>query len=217
MNEEDVRITRATAGDFNDVLKLYYEFYSELRSKQGWRPHPIEEYAEDVRRYLRSDAVFIARVGGEAVGFARVSMREGSYWIEEIYVRPEHRGKGIGKALVKAAEEYIVKHDPAAYVMVLPQDTEAITFWVKAGYSTLNTIELVKYLKPIPGIKASRYVEVFGHVLRMLAWAKEGYGEAEAEYLEALKEFAEAGGSREEFLKVVASALKEWVKGKKGT
>ena len=46
---------------------------------------------------MRSDAVFIARVGGEAVGFARVSMREGSYWIEEIYVRPEHRGKGIGK------------------------------------------------------------------------------------------------------------------------
>ena len=39
MNEEDVRITRATAEDFNDVLKLYYEFYVELRSKQGWRPH----------------------------------------------------------------------------------------------------------------------------------------------------------------------------------
>lgn len=61
-----------------------------------------------------------------------------------------------------------------------------------------------------------RYVEVFGHVFRMVAWAKEGYGEAEAEYLEALKEFVEANGSREEFLRVVASALKEWVKGKRG-
>jgi len=216
MRKENTSITKATLEDFNDMLKLYYGFYAELRSKQGWRPHPIEEYAEDVRKYLKRDIVLIARVGSEAVGFARVSEREGSYWIEEIYVKPEHRGRGFGKALVKAAEEHIVRHDPAAYVMVLPQDKEAITFWIKAGYSTLNTIELVKYLKPIPGIRASRHVDVFGHLLRMLEWAREGYGDAEVSYLEALKEFIEAGGDREEFLRVVASALKEWVRKKKG-
>ncbi len=56
--------------------------YVKLRSKQGWKPHTLEEYAEDVRRYLKSDAIFIARVGGEAVGFVRVSKRGGSYRIE---------------------------------------------------------------------------------------------------------------------------------------
>ena len=35
MIEESICITKATAGDFNDVLKLYYEFYVELRSKRG--------------------------------------------------------------------------------------------------------------------------------------------------------------------------------------
>ncbi len=211
-----MRVVRAGERDFNEFLELYYEFYAELRGKQGWKPRSIDEYAEEVREYLRRDAVFIARDEGRPVGFVRVSERDGSYWVEEIYVRPEYRGKGVGRALVKVAEEYVAKHDLAVYVMVLPQDTQAVTFWVKAGYSTLNTIELVKYLKPVPGIGASRYVDVFGHALRMLTWAKEGYSEAEVTYLEALKEFVEAGGSREEFLRVVASALKEWVKGKKG-
>ena len=41
MNEENICITRAIAGDFNDVLKLYYEFLREVKEQAGLEaPHP---------------------------------------------------------------------------------------------------------------------------------------------------------------------------------
>ncbi len=46
--------------EYEELLRLYYEFYKELRSKQGWKPHSIDEYRVDVARIMEKDKVFVA-------------------------------------------------------------------------------------------------------------------------------------------------------------
>ncbi|WP_297129006.1 GNAT family N-acetyltransferase [Thermococcus sp.] len=144
-----MQILSLTKEHLNEFINLYIEFFKELRGKQGWNPHDEVEYqAEALHYFKRGDIILLAFEGDRAAGFIRVSSREDSFWIEELYVRPEFRGKGIGKALVKRAEEEVLKWDIALYLFVLPQDKDAITFWKKLGYDMINTIELVKDLEP---------------------------------------------------------------------
>ena len=208
-------VREASAKDFEALTRLYSGFYVELRSRQGWSPYPLNEYAKELRELMKRDKFFIAEdEEGKAVGFLRVSSREGSYWIEEIYVEPGERGKGYGKSLLVKAEEYVREKDKAIYLMVLPQDTEAIRFWLNAGYSTLNTIELVKYFSQVSHEASMRKMEVFGHLLNMFPWAEEKYSKEEKEFLQVLQDFANAGGSREELLKALTEGIASWLKSK---
>jgi len=65
--------------------------FRELRGKQGWFLQPPSEYANEVKELMERDKFFIAEdEKGEALGFIRVSEKEGN-WIEEIYVKPKRK------------------------------------------------------------------------------------------------------------------------------
>ena len=208
MQRERILVREANNGDLEELLDLYTGFYSELRSRQGLRPRSREEYRGEVERYLSRDKIFLAEASsGEVVGFIRVSTREGCYWFEELYVKPEHRGKGIGRMLVEKAEEYVRKDDPYVYIMVLLQDRRALSFWLHLGYKLLNTIELAKNLE---GEKEeTRPIPLLSHTLEIYRWAKEEYTPLEKRFLELVEEFHKKGGSGEELLKIFVSALEK--------
>lgn len=210
-----VVVRPATQDDLEDVLRLYYGFYKELRARQGWPPLSMEEYRKEVKELARRDRILMAFAEGAPVGFVRISEREGCHWLEEPYVVPERRGMGIGRKLVEEAEEYIRERDSAAYIMVLSQDWGAIEFWIHMGYGVLNTIELVKDLG-VAGID-SRTFEFFGYPIRIWKWRREDYDAAEREYLNALEEFYRLGGTRRLFLEIVAVALRRWTRGSERT
>ncbi|HWE40608.1 MAG TPA: GNAT family N-acetyltransferase [Isosphaeraceae bacterium] len=72
--------------------------------------HEAEATAEDIRRHLFGPRPFaealIAEHEGEAVGFALFFHNYSTFrgqpglYLEDLFVRPEHRGKGFGKALL---------------------------------------------------------------------------------------------------------------------
>ncbi|HEY0789004.1 MAG TPA: aminoglycoside 6'-N-acetyltransferase [Thermoanaerobaculia bacterium] len=83
-----------------------------------WPAHP-GEHAEEIASFFggaRSDPaeVFVADEGGALVGFAEVSIRshaEGCEpgriaYLEGWWVEPEHRDRGVGRALIAAVEEW---------------------------------------------------------------------------------------------------------------
>jgi len=191
------------------ILDLYYSFYVELRDKQGLNPGSREEYRSDVEEiFSRGDKIFVAFINDQPVGFVRISEREGAYWIEEIFVSPDYRGRGIGRALLKKAEKFISERDIAAYVMVLPQDKDAINFWLKMGYRVLNTIELVKEFVPTDRSRKVWFFEVFGYPVLLPKWEKESLSDIEREYLKILEKFL-SKFSREDYLRIVTEALKK--------
>jgi len=209
-----VEIIRLSGGHLPDFQELYIEFFRELRGKQGWNPHAEAEYRAEATHYFkRGDMIFLAIEKEEALGFIRVSSREGSFWIEELFVRPEFRGRGIGRALVERAEEEVRKHDDALYLFVLPQDKDAIAFWKRLGYDVINTIELVKDLEHLERL-SFHTVELLGEPFRIFRWRGEKFTEEEKRFMELLEEFYRKGGTKEEFLRLVNQTLEKWL-GKK--
>ncbi|ASJ02472.1 acetyltransferase [Thermococcus profundus] len=205
-----MEILRVSRDNLSDFQAMYVEFFKELRGKQGWSAGDEEEYRKEAEEYFnRGDIIFLAFDKAPA-GFIRISSRDGSFWIEELYVRPEFRGRGIGRALVERAEKEVLKHDAFLYLLVLPQDKNAIGFWKRMGYTTINTIELVKELKP--GEKGFHTVEILGEGFRIFKWRDEKFSDGEIRFMELLEEFYSKGGTKEEFLKLVNRALEGWLK-----
>ena len=206
-----MKIVQLTQRYLDSFIELYVEFFKELRSKQGCS-FQVEEFVQDAKRYFqRGDIIFLALENSKAIGFIRLSSREECFWIEEVYVRPEFRRRGIAKALVKRAEEEVSKQDDFLYLLVLPQDKDAITFWKKLGYDMINTIELVKNLRPTARGR-HHVIELIGEPFKIVRWSEEEFSEEEESFLELLREFYERGETKEDFLRLVNQSLREWLK-----
>lgn len=66
---------------------------------------PVRDAAEHLRT-MRDGVTFIADAGGALAGFAMVEPLDGESHLIEIDVDPAHQGKGLGKQLVAAAENW---------------------------------------------------------------------------------------------------------------
>lgn len=91
-----LRIRRGRAADAQAVLALEASFPTDRMS------------ARSVRRFLAvpSARVLVAEVDGRIGGALILLLRRNSAWgrIYSVVVHPEHRGLGIGRRLVEAAE-----------------------------------------------------------------------------------------------------------------
>ncbi len=107
MSSPPASIRAARADDSATIATLIRELaaYEQLEAQ-------ARAGAEDLRRHLFGDRpaaeVLLAEVDGQPVGFALFFPTFSTFrgqpglYLEDIFVRPEHRGRGIGKALLAA-------------------------------------------------------------------------------------------------------------------
>jgi GNAT superfamily N-acetyltransferase len=135
-----VKVRRLTAQDDPDAATgLLQRFFRE----EGFTT-PAATIADNLRSMLAIDrcAVLLAESHGEALGIATVSMEFGieygwSAELGDLYVLPEHRGKGISRALVAMAEDYLRSMGAVGYqVTVTPHgaDADLKRFYLGIGF-----------------------------------------------------------------------------------
>jgi ribosomal protein S18 acetylase RimI-like enzyme len=104
---EAAAVRRATPGDAPRVARLLHDFQAEYDE-----PSPGAEILEE--RYgelIRSKEMIVLLVGEGPDGFAQLRFRPWVYsaglhsYLEELYVVPDLRGNGLGRALLEAAME----------------------------------------------------------------------------------------------------------------
>jgi ribosomal protein S18 acetylase RimI-like enzyme len=103
----DIAVRRATDADAEAIGRLLHDFNTEF---EDVTPGP-EALAERVRELLGGEDFIVLLAGDEPRGLAVLRLRP-SIWTEgrecylaELYVQPQHRGRGLGKALMTATLE----------------------------------------------------------------------------------------------------------------
>ncbi|MFC7019006.1 MULTISPECIES: GNAT family N-acetyltransferase [Haloarcula] len=148
-----MEIRTATTGESETVVDMWVELASDQRA------HGSHLLAAANRRTIREsiagrifdESVLVATVDEDIVGFVMFTVRQGRYRqdvtqgsIENIYVRPGNRGRGIGSALLSAAEGRLADDDVDTVTLEMMASNEgARRFYQRHGY-TDHRVELEK-------------------------------------------------------------------------
>jgi GNAT superfamily N-acetyltransferase len=103
----DSTVRSAEAEDAETIGRLLHDFNTEFEE-----PTPSPEALADRVRALLSTDEFVVLLSGDAQGLAVLRFRPGIWtqalecYLAELYVRPERRGQGRGRALMEAAIDF---------------------------------------------------------------------------------------------------------------
>ncbi|GAB3277626.1 GNAT family N-acetyltransferase [Parasphingorhabdus pacifica] len=135
----DQRIRRVAEADVPAVVELVHALADYEKA-----PEECVLTADQLRRTLfgPSPALFghVAETGGEIAGFAlwflNFSTWKGTHgiYLEDLFVRPEHRGSGLGKALLRTLAEECVSRGYSRFEWwVLDWNEPSIDFYKSVG------------------------------------------------------------------------------------
>lgn len=139
-------ISRATGDDAETLRALFREYFAWL-GPEGWFTDLEAEVAALPGGY---DAVLLAREAGEVVGCVALrSLGDGACEMKRLYVRPEGRGSGAGRALAEA----IVAEARGRGYRRMRLDTLPTMGGAQALYRSLGFVETERYNEnPVAGV-----------------------------------------------------------------
>lgn len=131
-------IRRAGAGDAANVARLLHDFNSEYDESTP----SVPALAERIGELLGDGAITVLLAGDPPLGFALFRLRP-SLWakandtyLEELYVVPEHRRQGIGRALLEASIEAAREGGANHFELTTGEtDTEARALYESRGFT----------------------------------------------------------------------------------
>ena len=142
-SRKSVSIRRAQPSDCDALLELWKALLDEQEQMEGRfeRADDAEErWCNDYEEWLRDDEqrIFVAERKGEVSGYVSAcrwftspiykAARE--LFIEEMYVRPDARRKGIGRALLASVREWAEEMEiERLRIGVLAQNNDGRAFW----------------------------------------------------------------------------------------
>ena len=113
-----------------------------------------------MRRFLADLArnsyafVFVATVGDRTVGFVSGELREGSptflpkTWasVDDVFVGPDHRNRGIGRALIASVEEWArQKGASGVSLQVAAANGRGRKFYEELGFREISVYEVLEF------------------------------------------------------------------------
>ncbi len=135
--DEPVAIRRASPPDVDRLVPLfgaYREFY-----RQRTDPAAERRFLDD-RLAAEEAVVFLAEAGGVAIGFTLLypvfsSERLKPGWIlNDLYVAPEHRARGVGAALLRRAVTFARESGAAFVSLETAKDNPAQRLYAAEGW-----------------------------------------------------------------------------------
>ena len=127
---------------------------------------------ETTKQSLNNNSViFVARDHEKLIGFAKVQLWDGAYFVREVFVEKPFRRKSVGSKLLARCEHLAQRNgETSIYLTVEPKHSASIQYLICNGYDTLNMLELRKDLAKENRPARQGKIDVLGHRLRLLKW-----------------------------------------------
>src|SRR5262245_4801789 len=158
MPESTVEVRSAVEGELAAVTDLLVAQLREHRVET-----PEAKLAESLRAVLQHPErgrILVAVERGRPVGMAAVSfvwpLEHGgrSSWLEELYVEPAARGRGIGTRLLEAALRVAAEAGAVAVDLEVDADHQRVArLYARHGFHPLPRARWVRSLEPIAGTR----------------------------------------------------------------
>jgi ribosomal protein S18 acetylase RimI-like enzyme len=151
----DYRLRRATAGDAEAIAALHTDSWQ--RTYRGMMSDAFLDGGalEDRRRVWRERLgapdpdrlVVVADDGARIVGFVCVFARADAGWgayIDNLHVMYDWKGRGVGRALMRRAGEWVCETQPGTgvYLWVMEANAPARAFYDRLGARNVETIDM---------------------------------------------------------------------------
>jgi RimJ/RimL family protein N-acetyltransferase len=131
------RLRRATEADLGRLIALQRAAFAANRDILGVEPLPL---LWDYRAKLRQSEVWITHAADAALV---LDLEPGALDLASIAVHPAAQGKGLGRALLRAAEERALALGRAAVTLVTGEAlTRNVALYRRAGYEAVRTEQL---------------------------------------------------------------------------
>jgi GNAT superfamily N-acetyltransferase len=127
----DIEIVRAAPGDADEIARIF------MASRRDALPYLPELHTDEdthdffARIVMRDDDVWLAKSGGEILGF--VAVKPG--WVDHLYLRPGHYRRGIGSLLLAKAKSL----QPGGLTLwAFQKNTRARAFYESHGFKPIE-------------------------------------------------------------------------------
>lgn len=138
-----VKVRRAEPVDADALAQLLHDFNTEFDTETD----PVPVLAERFARILGHSAVLALLAGekGQDVGFALITLRPAIWFdgpvatLDELYVVPARRGRGIGTALLTRARDLLQERGcPELHINVDEVDLDTQRFYERHGFVNIE-------------------------------------------------------------------------------
>lgn len=135
----NIRILEETNPDIVQQLdRLLHVLDSSLGRTDGER---LKDLIDNDRIWLFIAEDSDGRIGGMLTLTCCPTLSRNKYWIEDVVVDEDYRGRGTGRALVKAAVSYLTEKEksPALYLTSNPSRVSARNLYRSEGFEEYDT------------------------------------------------------------------------------
>jgi GrpB-like predicted nucleotidyltransferase (UPF0157 family)/predicted N-acetyltransferase YhbS len=102
---QNIRIRHVNADDVPELLKLIHAAFEQYRGRLDPPSGAHDETAASLRGYLMQERGLLATIDDEPVGCLFYVPQDDVLYVHRLAVSPTHRGLGLGRALMAAAEQ----------------------------------------------------------------------------------------------------------------
>lgn len=124
---------KITSGYVASEFDALYAIECECFDQERFSPRRM-------KRYLKTNEVLVARVGGVPVGTLLLKVNKGFSYVSNVSVLKEYRGQGIATALMKQAEK-LGRGDIRLIRLHVRFDNPAQKLYFDLGYRVVKVLE----------------------------------------------------------------------------
>lgn len=101
-----VRLLTPNFTDWDGLLALIMRAFASMNGRIDPPSSALSLTPQALRRKAAIETVFLAHVGDKLAGCAFLAWKDDHFYLGKLAVEPELQGRGIGRALIVAAEEF---------------------------------------------------------------------------------------------------------------